>query len=81
MGVMYAKGEGVRQDKFKAVELHTKACNGGIANGCNNLGFMYDNGEGVRQDRNRAMELFCKACDLRSEQGCKHYARMKGGAR
>ena len=43
--------KGVRQDKFKAVELFTKACDGGNAIGCFNLGVMYSNGEGVRQDK------------------------------
>jgi hypothetical protein len=31
LGVKYAEGEGVRQDKFKAVELYQKACDGGNA--------------------------------------------------
>jgi TPR repeat protein len=29
LGWMYDNGEGVRQDKVKAVELYTKACDGG----------------------------------------------------
>ena len=31
LGFMYAKGDGVRQDNSKAVELYTKACDGGHA--------------------------------------------------
>ena len=74
----YDNGEGVRQDKFKAVKLYTKACDGGSANGCSNLGAMYDNGEGVKLDKKRALALFGKACDLKSEKGCKNYAILKG---
>ena len=66
----YDNGEGVRQDKFKAVELYTKACDGGSAGGCLNLGVMYSNGEGVRQDTFKAVELFTKACDGGSANGC-----------
>ena len=44
LGWMYAEGEGVTQDKFKAMELYQKACDGQYAGGCFNLGTMYDNG-------------------------------------
>ena len=70
--------KGVRQDKFKAVELYTKACDGGNADGCTNLGVMYVNGEGVKLDKKRALALYGKACDLKNEQGCKYYATLKG---
>jgi TPR repeat protein len=74
---MYEKGEGVRQDSFKAVELLTKACDGGAAAGCANLGVMYSKGEGVRQDNGKALAMYGKACDLKLEEGCKEYARLK----
>ena len=64
--------EGVKQDKFKAVELYTKSCDGGEARGCFNLGLMYFNGEGVLLDKKRALELFGKACDLKEETGCRY---------
>ena len=35
---MYAAGDGVPQDKAKAVALLRKACTGGNAKGCANLG-------------------------------------------
>ena len=44
LGWMYAEGEGVTQDKIKAMELYQKACDGQYAWGCFNLGTMYDNG-------------------------------------
>ena len=42
-GYSYDHGDikGGKQDKFKAGELYTKACDGGYAGGCYNLGFMY----------------------------------------
>lgn len=78
---MYYFGEGVRQDKFKAVELYTKACDGGYALGCWSLGLMYEDGDGVRQNYNKALELYGKACDLKNEYGCENYARLKTGRR
>ena len=52
----------------------TKACDGGNAFGCSNLGTSYFNGEGVKQDKIKAKELFGKACDGGIEDGCKGYA-------
>jgi len=62
LGLMYYKGEGVRQDKVKAAELYTKACHGDYLPACNNLGLMYKNGDGVRQDLLEAAQLFQHAC-------------------
>jgi hypothetical protein len=70
LGIMYGMGKGVQQDKFKAVELFTKACDGGFAGGCLSLGFKYAVGEGVRQDKRKAVELLIKACDGGESNGC-----------
>lgn len=75
LGVMYDKGEGVKQNKFKAVELFTQACEEGKI-GCSPLGVMYEYGEGVRQDKRKAKEFYGKACDMKEELGCKNYARL-----
>ena len=77
LGVLYDYGDVVKQDKFKAVELYTKACELRNGGGCINLGFMYATGEGVKLDKRRALESFGKACDLKKEQGCKYYAKLK----
>ncbi len=77
LGVRYAKGEGVRQDKVKAAELFTKACDGRNALGCSNLGLMYAKGDSVRQDMSKALAMFGKACDLKLQEGCNEYARLK----
>jgi len=70
---MYNLGQGVKQDYFKAVELFQKACDGGDAAGCYNLGIMYMNGQGVKQDYAKAKELFGKACDMKLQSGCDGY--------
>ena len=73
LGVLYANGQGVKQDYFKAVELYQKACDGGHASGFYNLGVSYANGQGVKQDKSKAKQLFGKACDMRLQQGCEAY--------
>ena len=70
LGVMYEKGEGVVEDKGKAMELYKKACDGGNMRGCSNLGLKYENGEGVVEDKGKAVELFKKACDSGNMSGC-----------
>ena len=67
----------MKQDNFKAVELYTKACDGGVAGGCVVSGYMYEWGKGVKLDKKRAIHLFGKACDLKVEEGCVQYARLK----
>ena len=51
-----------------------KACTGGNAEGCFNLGLMYVKGQGVKQDYFKAKDLFGKACDGGVTNGCKNYA-------
>ena len=43
--------------------LYQKACDGGDAAACNNLGVMYYDGAGVPQDYTRAASLYEQACD------------------
>ncbi|KAF9085291.1 hypothetical protein BGX27_003506, partial [Mortierella sp. AM989] len=61
LGVMYKSGEGVTQNKSKAVEWFQKAAIQGSAGAQLNLGTMYNNGDGVAQDRSKAVEWFQKA--------------------
>ncbi len=77
LGMMYAEGQGVKQDVFQAADLYRKACDGGEALGCVSLGLMYRRGQGVRQSDADALTYFGKACDLKSELGCKDYAELK----
>ncbi len=64
-------------DYKKAVELYKKACDGGDAGGCLELGFRYENGKGVKQNSQKALELYGKACDMKLDAGCKNYASLK----
>ncbi|MAC83382.1 MAG: hypothetical protein CL624_04535 [Arcobacter sp.] len=73
LGNMYYKGQGVKQDYFKAVNLFKKICNSRYASGCTNLGVMYFNGQGVKENLTTVKKLFGKACDLGSQNGCKNY--------
>lgn len=42
LGAMYENGDGVAQNKYKAVALYTQACQKGDAHGCSNMGLTYD---------------------------------------
>ena len=57
-------------DYQKAAQLYQKACDGGNANGCSNLGVLYAGSQGVRQDYQKATELFQKTCDGGDAVGC-----------
>jgi TPR repeat protein len=76
LGSKYYFGDGVKQDKQKAKQLYTKACDGGDANGCYNLGVMSDNGDGATQDKQKAKELYTKSCDAGNMGGCVNLGLM-----
>ena len=67
----YKKG-----DYQKAAELYQKACDGGSADGCSNLGVLYAKGRGANQDYQKAAELYQKACDLGDRLGCDNYRKL-----
>ncbi|MBP3221969.1 MAG: sel1 repeat family protein, partial [Neisseriaceae bacterium] len=50
LGVLYDKGQGVKQNYAQAAKLFEQACHGGDAQGCFNLGVSYDKGQGVKQN-------------------------------
>jgi len=68
-------------DYKKAASLYQKACNGGNAVGCSNLGNMYHDGEGVRQDYKKAASLYQKACDGGDATGCTALGAMYANGR
>ena len=55
---------------------YTKACDGGLAKGCTDLGFLYREGYGVTQDNAQARLLFQKGCDGGSATGCTNLGVM-----
>ena len=79
LGVMYANGQGVRQDYAQAVQWYRKVAEQGDAEAQYNLGLMYYKGEGVRQDLALAQEWFGKACQNGNQNGCDNYQRLKAG--
>ncbi|CAA6825930.1 MAG: Unknown protein [uncultured Sulfurovum sp.] len=40
LGIMYAKGEGITENKPKAIALFKKACDGGIEDACENYNIL-----------------------------------------
>jgi len=63
LGLMYYKGEGVRQDKFEAARFFRKAAEQGNAEAQANLGILYYNGDGVQQDKAEAARWLRKAAE------------------
>ena len=63
LGVMYEKGQGVRQDYARAAEWFLKAAEQGTATAQFNLGLKYANGQGVRQDYAQAVQWYRKAAE------------------
>ncbi|MBH0202510.1 MAG: sel1 repeat family protein [Nitrospira sp.] len=70
LGLLYMKGEGVKQDDARAAALFKKACDGGDVGGCSNLGVMYAEGIGVLQDDAQAAAFSRIGCDGGSMKGC-----------
>jgi uncharacterized protein len=61
LGLMYVKGQIVKQDYLKAKEWYEKAAIKGYSDAQLNLGVMYYNGQGVNVDKFKAYELLLKA--------------------
>ena len=73
LGVMYAKGRGVRQDYAEALRWYHQAAEQEYAEAQYNLGAMYFTGGGVHQDFHLSKEWFGKACDGGVQEGCDQY--------
>ena len=73
---MYANGQGVKQDYFKAVEWYQKAAEQGYAEAQFTLGLMYFAGLVVKQDYSKAKEYFGLACDNKYQDGCDMYKKL-----
>ena len=80
LGVMYARGIGVKQDDFEAVKWYRQAAEQGYANAQAILGFLYLLGErGVQVNKSLAKEWFGKACDNGDQNGCEYYGKLNRG--
>jgi len=76
LGIMYEKGQGVKQNYVIAAQFYEKAANQGDVSAQSKLGFMYVKGQGVKQNYIKAKELFKKACDGGNEWSCKAYIKL-----
>lgn len=54
----------------KAAEFYQKACDGGDAKDCTNLGVLYAEGNEIKQDYQKAAEFLKKGCDGGYAMGC-----------
>lgn len=71
LGVAYALGQkGKKKDDAKAATLFRKACDGGDAQGCYNLGVYYDGHKAVANGGAKAVALYRKACAGGDEDAC-----------
>ena len=71
LGTLHELGSGVARDPAIAVDLYTRACDGGRPQACTSLAHMYWNGSGsVARDLPGALVLFEKACDGRHDEAC-----------
>jgi len=68
LGVCYSNGEGVEQDKEKALQLFKKSADKNSPNGTFNLATCYYDGDGVKKDLPKAITLLKKAVKLESYQ-------------
>ncbi|HHF0473495.1 TPA: tetratricopeptide repeat protein [Haemophilus influenzae] len=81
LGVMYAKGQGVKQDDVEAVKWYRKAAEQGYGGAQVMLGFSYLSGKGVQVNKSLAKEWFGKACDNGEQVGCEYYSKLNRGER
>ena len=58
----------------------SKACDGGIALACSNIGYMYKIGDGVTRDATKALEYLKKACSLGMAQACRWLEEERSAA-
>ena len=74
-------GDGVARDAAKAVALFTRACNGGNAKSCVNLGAMHFDGNGVPKNESLGASFFLKGCEAGEAPGCLDVSIAYGAGR
>ena len=73
---MYEEGEGVEENKEKALYWYTKAADNGDTQAMHNLGVMYYKGDGIEKNSDLAKKYFEQACELKFKESC--YILHKG---
>lgn len=77
LATSYRDGDGVlAKDPARAAALLRKACDLGVARGCNLAAIMFNDGETGAKDYLLAFGLFHKACDDGYHWGCHNLASM-----
>lgn len=77
VGIIYYKGEGVRQDLVLARKMFQKAAKQGSIQGQGMLGYFYEEGfGGLKRNRSTAKEWYGKTCDKGHQYGCDQYRRL-----
>ncbi|WP_060490492.1 MULTISPECIES: tetratricopeptide repeat protein [unclassified Psychrobacter] len=77
VGIIYYKGEGVRQDLVLARKMFQKAAKQGNIQGQGMLGYFYEEGfGGLKRNRSTAKEWYGKTCDKGHQYGCDQYRRL-----
>lgn len=79
LGVIYAKGLGVKQDYKRAFQLFQKSAAGGYSWGMYNLGSSYEQGLGVAQDYKQARQWYEKAAAKGNEAAKSMLEKMSNG--
>ena len=75
LGRCFFYGDGVDEDKVKAVELFQLAADQGVPDAFDMLGQCYKGGYGIREDLKKAFALFQKAAELGSAPGRYHLGK------
>ena len=61
LGLMYNRGESIKQDYQEAFKWYEKAAHQGFANAQLSLGFMYAGGKGIKQDKKEGLKWIKKS--------------------
>ncbi len=81
LGVMYERGQGVRQNDVEAVKWYRLAAKQGHAEAQSNLGLMYVNGQGVMRDHAEAVKWFRLAAEQGNAEALSNLGYMYGHGR
>ncbi|MEI6847733.1 MAG: tetratricopeptide repeat protein [Chlorobiaceae bacterium] len=77
LGLVYAKGQGVKQDSTEAINWLERAGVQGNAKAAFILGEIYYTGTGTKKDYHMAAQWFDEACDNGSSEGCRMYQQLR----
>ena len=85
-GAEYAQGQGVPENKRRAVDFFLRACDLGVPDGCNTAGVLVSLGQGnLQQNVRQGVEYMARACTMGHEDGCSrslgHYISANSQAR